>query len=112
MIAIEDTYSDAALVSQAKRKLFLRILFTHCNENLQSFQANSQLTKTKPIASQSLEATPTPESNTDPPSKQAPSPPPTPPPQLQRVSEETIEANDLPKSSGILSFGKFLLEIK
>lgn len=111
MIAIEDAYSDAALVSQAKRKLFLKILFEHCNQNLQSFQTNSQLTKAKPIAWQSLEVAPTTESNTDPPLTLAPAPPPTPPPKTQGVHEKVIATNDLPKLNGILSFGKFLLEI-
>lgn len=116
LIAIESEFSnDATLMSQAKRKHFMKILLLHCNQNLQSYQTNSQLTKTKPIPSQILEVTPTTESNTDPPTKQAPSPPPTPPP-LSRDknlgAENITKAGLAMQDQDVISFGEFKLVIK
>jgi hypothetical protein len=113
LLAIESEFSnDATLMSQAKRKHFMKILLLHCSSTTRHSPSNLQATQVIPVSSLMEAAAPRAESNSDPPLIKAPAPPPTPPPQLQRVSEETIGADDLPKSSGILSFGKFLLEIK
>lgn len=113
LVAIENEFStDATLISQAKRIHFMKILLAHCSSITRDGQSNLQAPQVKPVSSRMEEAAPRAESNSDPPLTLAPSPPPTPPPEMQRVGEKQIEANDLPKSNEILSFGKFLLEIK
>lgn len=112
LIAIESEFSnDATLMSQAKRKHFMKILLVHCSSTTRHSPPNLQTNQVTPVSSLMEVAAPRAESNSDPPLIKAPAPPPTPPPKTQRADEKAIATNDLPKSEGILSFGKFLLEI-
>jgi hypothetical protein len=112
LVAIEDEFSsDATLIAQEKRKHFMKILLAHCSYTTRHSPSNLQATQVKPVSSQTEEAVHRAESNSDPPLMLAPAHPPTTPPKTQRAHEKSIAANDLPKSEGVLSFGKFLLEI-
>lgn len=94
---------NVALINQAKRKHFLKILHAYCNQREWDHASST--------VSPFFETVPVHLATAEPPRRPSPSPPPTP------VKHATIEEASIPpegmhQPGGIINFGKFNLEIK
>lgn len=96
LINIERANSDPQSISNAKRKLFLKILYAYCN----------------PYSSNVYVTVPAHAAVVDVPQMMAPSPPPTPPPDTyKKLEEEVTPPTGLRKADGRIHFGDLKIDI-
>lgn len=96
LINIERANSNPQSISNAKRKLFLKILYVYCN----------------PYSSNVYVTVPAHAGVVDAPQMMAPSPPPTPPPDTyKKLEEEVTPPTGLRKADGRIHFGDLKIDI-